>query len=125
MRKPEGQDRKSFYNHLFFILPGGENMAYTNLQVSYAQDTSELTLVHLVGTEGQQIKHHVQEICSTSSVMELGKFIWAIQLLTQCGMDQISEKQQDTQIVLCFRSRKELEKEWKEDGDAVRMRTWG
>lgn len=62
-------------------------MPYTNLQVSYAQDMSELTLVHLVGTEGWQIKHQVQEIRSTSSVMELGKFIWDIQLLTQCGTD--------------------------------------
>jgi hypothetical protein len=33
-------------------LPGGENMDCTYLQGSCAQDTSELTLLHLLVTEG-------------------------------------------------------------------------
>lgn len=35
-----------------FVLPGGENMNYTHLQGSCAQDSSELTLVHLLVIEG-------------------------------------------------------------------------
>lgn len=40
------------FSVVHFLLPGGENMGYTHLQRSCAQDTSELTLVHLLVTEG-------------------------------------------------------------------------
>lgn len=95
-------------------------MAYTNLQVSYAQDMSELTLVHLVGTEGQQIKPSPRD--SLNIISDETRQVYLDYSITNSVWDGLDfRKQQDTQIVLCSRSRREeLEKEWAEDGDAVR-----